>query len=259
MIRFFAEKADISNNSVQLSTEDISHMRSLRLRPSELFVVCDGEGTDYICKLGDKGDGSVAEIIDTCKSPGEPSVKCIVYLAFAKGDRLDYAVQKSVELGAHEVVLFISARCVSKPSDMQKKITRLQKIALETAKQSDRGRVPLISSAESFDKAISRAAQSDLPLFFYELENESSLKSVLHKTGKTGDGSLSYEHTDVERTVPCPTISIMTGPEGGFEPYEAQKAKGAGMMTASLGSRILRCETAPIAALAAIMFFYDEI
>ena len=262
MIRFFASEADISNNTIRLSDEDISHIRSLRLRPTELFVVCDGEGTDYNCKLGEKNDASVAEIIETRESVGEPSVKCTVYLALAKGDRLDYAVQKSIELGAYEIVLFPSARCISKPSDMQKKIKRLQKIALETAKQADRGRVPMISYVDSFDKAITNAAKADIPLFFYEQEKKTGLKSILCRGAHcasappapfANEGGASAEAGVVA------TISIVTGPEGGFEPNEAQKAKDKGLITASLGSRILRCETAPIAALGAIMFHLGEI
>ena len=244
MTRFFIDPSKIGHKTIYLNNEDITHIRSLRLRPSEFFIVCDGNGLDYICKLSENKKNAVAEIIDKRVSVGEPVVKCSVYIAYAKGDRLDYAVQKSVELGAYEIILYPSARCISKPVDTYKKAARMQRIALETAKQCDRGRVPQVFSVNTYDEAITLAGQADLPLFFYEFEDELSLKTVL-------------EHRANESESPN-SISIVIGPEGGFEPHEAEYAKGKGLIVTSLGSRILRCETAPVAALAAIMFFFGE-
>ena len=243
MIRFFADKSEISSEKITLNIQDTAHIRSLRLRPDEFFIVCDGEETDYICKLADsedaqlkaKGKCAVAEIVETRPSVGEPTIKCSVFIAYAKGDRLDYAVQKSVELGAHEINIFPSKRCVSTPGDKgDKKIARLQKIALETAKQCGRGIVPSVLPSESFKAAVELAAKSNMPLLPYESEEELSLKQAL------GQSDMS--------------ISIMTGPEGGFTLQEVEYAKSNGMRIVTLGPRILRCETAPIAALSAIMY-----
>ena len=121
MIRFFAGPKDIYADTIRLSDEDSAHVRSLRLRPDELFVVCDGQGLDYVCKLGVQDDVTVARIVRRQQSLGEPSVVCRMFIAYAKGDRLDYAVQKSVELGAFEVILFESERCVAVPRDIPKK------------------------------------------------------------------------------------------------------------------------------------------
>ena len=236
MTRFFAAPHDISGGTIRLTAEDAAHIRSLRLRPEDEFIVCDEEGSDYICRLGKRGDSSTAEILETRPSRGEASVICDAYIALAKGDRLDYAVQKSVELGARNVILFPSERCVAIPGDMVKKTARLQRIALETAKQCGRGRVPEVTAASGFAAAVGQAACAELPLFFYECEEEAHLKQILDES-------------------PLPqTISILTGPEGGFELFEAELAKSAGMRAVTLGPRILRCETAPAAALAAIMY-----
>ena len=252
MIRFFATPADIGDDSISLRPEDTAHIRSVRLRPCEQFTVCDGEGFDYICKLGDKSGAAQAQIIEKRPSCGEPYVRCDVYIALAKGDRLDYAVQKSVELGAYEIILFPSARCISAPTDISKKTTRLQRIALETAKQCGRGRIPHILASESIKDAVAQAAHADLPLFFYEEERTLSLKTALEEAA----ANAAPEKTDKHATIN--SVSIVTGPEGGFEPFEAELAQNAGMLSVSLGSRILRCETAPIAALSAIMFFLGE-
>ena len=248
MWRFFADPSDIDENTIKLNSENSAHLRSLRLRPSEHFIVCDGNGTDYVCKLGEKAESSVATIIEKCLSQGESSVKCTVYIAHTKGERSDYAVHKSVELGAHEIVFFPSARCVAIPKNVEKKTARLQKISLEAAKLCNRGRVPKIKVCDSFKDAISDAKQADIPLLFYELENKLSLKEALEKA------SLDLS----AKSKPLKTISIFIGPEGGFEPHEVDMAQNAGMITASLGVRILRNETAPVAALAAIMFFIGE-
>jgi len=160
-------------------------------------------------------------------------------------------VQKSVELGAFEIVLFPSERCVSVPGDISKKTARLRRISLETAKQCGRGRVPEVTAAGSFGSAVLKAAAADLPLFFYECEENRRLKGVLD--AKQGNGPF-ISRCDTIDPFPCFTVSIVTGPEGGFEPCEAEYAQSAGMLNVSLGPRILRCETAPVAALAAIMF-----
>ena len=218
-----------------MSPEDMEHVKVLRLRPNELFVVCDGTGFDYVCRLEDPSS-NVAVITDTLPSLGEPSVSCSVYIAYAKGDKMEYAVQKSVELGAREIVLYPSARSISIPKDLEKRTARLQRIALEAAKQSGRGLVPAVTVADSFNKAIEDAANSAIPLFLYENEKKTDLRQAL------------------EMRIDALSVSIVAGPEGGFEASEADFARSLGMISVSLGPRILRCETAPIAALAAVMY-----
>jgi len=269
MVRFFVLPSDISDGIIALSAEDAVHVRSLRLRPDELFTVCDGQGFDYSCRLGARGDGLTAEVIEVCPSRGEPSVACSVYIAFAKGDRLDYAVQKSVELGVHDIVLYPSERCVSLPGDTEKKRARFQRIALETAKQCDRGHVPTVSIMGSFKEAVRKAALCDakpvidgrgvlssgLSLFFYEQEEKLHLKHALeqHCAMQVSEGAADVRHNSLD------AISIFTGPEGGFEAHEVEFARSAGLVVVSLGPRILRCETAPVVALAAVMFFTDNL
>ncbi len=243
MSRFFVAASNISGGIAFIDGKEAEHMRVLRIRQGESFTVCDGNGNDHICKISDEKDGAFcAEILKTVPSSGEPSVKCSVYAAFSKGDKMDTVVQKCVELGAFEIVVFPSYRCVSKPDGAAviKKTARWQKIAAEAAKQSGRGIIPQVVSLPDFKSAVKRAAEADLPLFCYEEEDTLSLKSA------------AESKTDIK------TISIITGPEGGFEPDEAEAAKEAGLLSVSLGPRILRCETAPFAALAAIMYATDN-
>jgi len=248
MIRFFADLQDIDSfaGCIRLSREDADHIHSLRLRPDEHFIVCNGHGIDYTCKLGQREDVTVAKIVGQNRSRGEPTVKCSVYIAYQKGDRLDYAVQKAVELGVYEIILFESKRCVAVPGDVQKKTARLQRIALETAKLSGRGRIPSVTSGGMFKEIIKNAANhSSLLLFFYENESDLHIKGILDQHFQPGN-----DFTDEKQN----SVSVVTGPEGGFEPHEAEMARAEGFNIVSLGPRILRSETAPAAALAAIMY-----
>ena len=245
MVRFFTAQHDISAHSIVLSAEDSDHIRSLRLRPDELFTVCDGEGNDYICRLGKLDADTTAEIVRREKSSGEPSIECRVFLAYSKGDRLDYAVQKSVELGAFEIVLFESGRCISVPRDIPKKTARLQRIALETAKQCGRGIIPVVSSGGKLDNVVAAAKHSALPIFCYEAEDNLSLKEVLERFFPA---SRKPNEDEIK------SVSIFTGPEGGFEQAEVELARANSFHIVSLGSRILRSESAPVVALSAFMY-----
>jgi len=247
MIRFFAATQDIdaSAGSIKLSAEDREHIRVLRLRPDEQFIVCDGDGIDYTCKLGQHNDNATAEIITHNKSRGEPTVRCSVYIAFQKGDRLDYAVQKSVELGVYEIILFESERCIAVPRDLPKKTARLQRIAFETAKLSGRGRIPSVTCGGKFKDIVITAGRLMLPLFFYESEDNLHIKDVLERHFASPTAIEGFEQG---------SVSVITGPEGGFEPHETELARTECFNIVSLGPRILRSETAPAAALAAIMY-----
>ena len=239
MHRFFACRTDINESDILLSAENIKHIRAVRLRPSERFIICDGQKTDYICVLGDSSE-STAKIIEKKATSGEPEIFCEVYIAYAKGERLDFAVQKSVELGASEIILFPSERCIAVPTDATKKLARMQRISLEAAKQCGRGIIPAVISAETFPAAIGRAAKAELPILCYEDEKKLRLKAELES-----------------RADKPKTCSIVTGPEGGFTPDEAEFARLNGMVSVSLGPRILRSETAPIFALGAVVFWYE--
>ncbi len=243
MARFFVSASNIFGGVAYLSGRDAEHIRVLRIRRGETFTVCDGAGTDYTCRLTkNDGEGVEAEILGKSPSSGEPSVDCTVYAAFSKGDRPDFTVQKCVEMGASGIVFFPSARCVAKHDGVSliKKLNRWQKIAEEAAKQCGRGKVPEIKAAPGFDSAVKSAAAADVPLFLYELEQSLSLKAALEE--KPG----------------FKTVSIVTGPEGGFEPEEASAAVDAGMRSVTVGKRILRCETAPMCALAGVLFFTGD-
>ena len=239
MARFFVAASNIFGGIAYLNGEDLDHIKALRIRDGEMFTVCDGEGTDYSCVLSKVDRDSVeVQILEKMPSKGEPSTHCTVYIAYAKGDKTEHVVQKAVELGASEIVLFPSKRCVSRPEGaaLIKKTARYAKIAEEAAKQSGRGKIPAVITAPTYKAAIEMAVKADVPLFCYEDERELSLKTCIESAGE------------------IKTVSVVTGPEGGFDPEEAALACEMGMKCVTMGPRILRCETAPLCALTAVMY-----
>ncbi len=242
MARFFVFGSNVpKGGTVLLTGSDAEHARVLRLRVGDQIVISDGAGTDQWCTIrGFTPGGSVeAEVEQTVPNTAEPSVRVTVLAGLPKqGERSDYVVQKCVESGAAEVIFFLCHRCVAIPGPqaMDKRLIRWRRIAEEAAKQSGRGIIPEISAAEDFAGALDAAVKTELPLFLYETGQRTPLRDTLRAAGQFR------------------SAAIVTGPEGGFEPFEAELARRLGLHVCSMGPRILRCETAPVTALTALMY-----
>ena len=214
----------------------------VRRKNGEEVLVCDGAGRECLCCVSEVSPGQISLVVKHQQaSQTEARVRASVYMAYAKGDKLEHVIQKATELGAYEIVAFPSARCVSRPDEksLKKKVERWQKIAASAAEQSGRGRIPQVVTVGSFPEALARAAQADKAILFYENERATTLRMALE------DGNFE-------------TISLLTGPEGGLEEKEVAMAQEAGLQVCTLGSRILRCETAPLCALSAVMYATGE-
>lgn len=240
MPRFFIEHVDIDSKSLVITGRDAEHIKVLRMRPGEALTVCNGKGIDMHCTLtGSDGKTAYADVVEVVPSKSEASVKVRIYAGLAKGDRVDYVTQKCTEMGAEEIVFFNCDRCVVRldpKKGADKKVERWQRIAEEAAKQSGRGIIPQVRAVGSFAEALDIAIKTDLPLFMYETGERVELKDAIESAGKIS------------------SAAIITGPEGGFEKYEADMAAAVGIKLCAMGPRILRCETAPVAALTALMY-----
>lgn len=237
MPRFFMAGTNIMGGMAIMTGRDAEHVRVLRLRPGEDMIICDGKGTDYKCRLVKADKEQVeAQVIEVVPCPAEPTVQVTVLCGLPKGDRTDYIIQKCVEAGASEIMFFQSDRCVAKPDKPEKKLERWQRIAEEAAKQSGRGIIPQVSWVGEYADALNVANQKELGLFMYETGEREALNAVLEA------------NSDVK------TAAIVTGPEGGFAPFEADLARIVGLHICSMGERILRCETAPVVAVSALMY-----
>lgn len=242
MTRFFVTEQELQSDFLVLTGKNAEHAKVLRLKNGENVLICDGNGNECVCVVSDVSPGQISLVVQKRQhSQSEPSVRVSVYMAFPKGDKLEYVIQKATELGAYEIVAFPSIRCVSRPDEksLRKKQERWQKIAESAAEQSGRGLVPEVVIVDSYTQALKRAGESDLSILFYENEKATTLKMAIEEN-------------------PFQTVSLMTGPEGGLELREVEMAKDAGFRICTLGSRILRCETAPLCALSAVMYATGE-
>ena len=237
MVRFFVSPEEMVAQSITLTGENAQHAKVLRLKAGEQVLLCDGQGIEALCIVEEMDARQLTVAVQSRReSTTEASVRVSVYMAFPKADKLEHVIQKATELGAYEIVAFPSARCISKPDEksLAKKVERWQKIAASAAEQSGRGRIPQVLTLPSYKAALERAACADKALLFYENERATTLKMAL-----------AGEYT---------TVSLLTGPEGGLEEVEVRQALDAGLSVCTLGSRILRCETAPLCALSAVMY-----
>lgn len=242
MTRFFVEPADFRPDIIALTGENAKHAKVLRLKNGEQVLVCDGQGREALCSVSAVSEGIVALSVQEIRdAETEAAVRVSVYMAFPKADKLEHVIQKATELGAYEIVAFPSGRCISRPDEksLAKKVERWQKIAASAAEQSGRGRIPQVLTLSSYKAALERASQADQALLFYENERATTLRMALQ--------SKSYQ-----------TVSLLTGPEGGLEEAEVKQALDAGFSVCTLGRRILRCETAPLCALSAVMYDAGE-
>jgi len=242
MTRFFVSPEQMQSQFLVLTGENAAHAKVLRLKAGEQVLVCDGAGNECECTISDVSPNQISLVVNSRReSSSEAMVKASVYMAFSKGDKLEHVIQKATELGAYEIVAFPSKRCVSRPDDksLAKKLERWQKIAASAAEQSGRGRIPQVVVVSSYKDALVRASNADKAILFYENEQATTLKMAL-----------SDSHYS--------SISLLTGPEGGLEPEEVEQAKSYGLSVCTLGKRILRCETAPLCALSAVMYDSGE-
>lgn len=240
MVRFFVTPGELEGSSLTLTGENAQHAKVLRLKEGEQALLCDGQGREALCTITAVNPWELS-VDEQRASTTEAAVKVSVYLAFPKADKLEHVIQKATELGAYEIVAFPSARCVSRPDEksLKKKLERWQKIAASAAEQSGRGRIPEVRVLPSYAAALSEAANCDKALLFYEHEEALTLKMALSSS-------------------PYHTVSLLTGPEGGLEEKEVEQARAAGLQVCTLGRRILRCETAPLCALSAVMYDAGE-
>lgn len=235
MPRFFIEHGD--PDEIVITGEDAHHIgRSLRMRTGELLTVC-AEGIDYECEITRITEGQVfLHPLHAAPCASEPTVSVTLYQAVPKQDKLAEIVQKSVELGVAQIVPVLTSRCVARPSkqDFEKKRERLRKIALSAAKQSGRGVIPEIAPLHTWGEALASMQAQELSVMLYEEQ-----------------GGVRFGDVPLEGKT---RIGLFIGSEGGISEEEAAQAVGTGVHRVWLGRRILRCETAPTAALSILMY-----
>ena len=242
MPKFFVEQP--IEDVVTLSGETAAHIaKSLRMKAGEEVVLCDGKGYDYGCII-EKITKEEVRLKCAFKTPSESeaSVWVELYQGVPKGDKLAEVVRKCTELGVSAFHPVMMHRSVAKSDakTAQKKALRLRIIAREAASQSRRGIIPQVYETEDYESALQKN-RCERTVLFYENGGE-KLNTVLGHFAQEGVKS----------------VARIIGPEGGFEESEVDFARSLGAEVATLGKRILRTETAPVAASAAVFYELDK-
>ena len=246
MYRFYVSSEQISGESIQITGPDVNHICNvLRMRQGEQITLCDGDGTDYICRITEcRKDVVETEILSKQPAVTELPARIVLFQGLPKKDKMELIVQKAVELGVTEIVPVMMHRTVVKLEDEKKeakKVERWQSIAEAAAKQSMRGIIPKVSGVISFRDAVERAGKMDAAILPCE-----------HASGMEGSRAL------VRSMKGKSSIAVFIGPEGGFEDSEVELAEKSGIQPMTLGSRILRTETAGLTILSILMFELEE-
>ena len=236
MAAWFFTDEEINTSKYMITGENAKHIRVLRMKNREELTLVTPNGIQHDCAVADVNQNGVeVDVKESYPCRNEPDVFVTLYQALPKGDKMDYIVQKCVELGVGRIVPVMTARCVSRPDEksLKKKTARWRKIAAQAAMQSRRGIIPEVGECVSLKQAAMLTRENDKTVFFYELGGE-SVKDILAEKPKT--------------------VGMFIGSEGGFEEAEAELVLSNGGVAATLGKRILRAETAPLAALSIIMY-----
>lgn len=239
MFNFFCSDENKQNSRYIINGADYNHIKNvLRMQVGDTCLVSCGGQSD-LCQIDSFFEDAVClEIIEENYNDTELPVKIYLFQGLAKGDKMEYIIQKTVELGAYAIVPVEMKHCVVKLDDKKAKSkqTRWQSISESAAKQSKRNIIPEIMDVCTFDKALEFAKTLDLILVPYE--NKDGMKA-------TADALKNLKNVK--------SVGIFIGPEGGFENGEIEKALEAGAKVISLGKRILRTETAAVTAVSMCM------
>lgn len=237
MHRFFAQRK--AGGLLYLAKEDIKHFKDvLRIKDDEeVEVYIDGSGYIAILNSYTKGELSL-KIISEIKEQYEPNIKITLFQSLVKSDKMDFIIQKAIEMGVYSIVPIETKRSIVKKKDIKdKKLERYKNIAKAAAMQSKREFIPSVADAIKLDEAKEILDSFDLVLIAYEDELEHSIKDFEIKDKKN--------------------IAVIVGPEGGFDISEVDELKRCGYKSISMGKRILRAETAPIALLTMLYYEYN--
>lgn len=238
MAKFFIEKNQINGENIYINGENANHILNvLRYKIGDKIEISACDGFDYICEINNIENLNItAKIIDCFGNDSEPKTLITLYQGIPKGEKMEFLIQKCVEIGIFEIIPVNTERTIVKLSGKEeKKLNRWNKISESAAKQSRRGIIPEIKNIISFKDAIEISKQNDINFIPYEKENQKSIKDFI----KNFNGK---------------KIGIFIGPEGGFTENEIDLAIKNNIYPISLGKRILRTETAGMVTTAILLY-----
>lgn len=244
MQHFFVTPDQVTGKNIRIEGMDVNHIRNvLRMREGDELLVSDGNNHKYRCRIEECAQAVITARIEKEESVDtELSSEIYLFQGLPKSDKMELIIQKAVELGVCGIVPVMTRRCVVKldAEKSARKIERWREIAKSAAKQSGRGIVPRVEDVLTYPESLKRAGMLDVILIPYELsEGMKETKAI------------------IEAIRPGQSVGIFIGPEGGFEKEEVFQAVHAGAREITLGRRILRTETAGLAALSILMYHLE--
>ena len=249
MYHFFVEPSqiDVEGRRVVITGGDVNHIVNvLRMKQGEELAVSNGvDGKEYRCEVQTLEKEQVVCVLRFIKEDGvELPARVRLFQALPKADKMEFIIQKAVELGVSEIIPVASGRCVVKLDDKKEKSKRARwnTIAEAAAKQSRRAVIPKVGPVVRFAEAVKMAAAADVKMIPYELASD---------MGRTREL--------IAQICPGEEVAVMIGPEGGFEEAEIEQAEAAGIVPITLGRRILRTETAGMTVMAWLMYHLEMI
>jgi 16S rRNA (uracil1498-N3)-methyltransferase len=241
---FFIEKPATDGATALISGSDARHITTvLRLKPGDKIGLFDGKGFEYQARIEAVSSRSVKVVVlNSFPSTAESPVEIIVAQAFLKERKMDGLVRQLTELGITQWIPFFAQRSVPRPDqkNLSARSKRWQKIAKEALKQCKRGRVLEIGETASFEAMLAQSRTCDLKIVFWE-EESTPLTALLPQPEQK-----------------IKTIFVILGPEGGFTVQEIETARERGFITAALGPRIMKAETATVAACVLLQYLYGD-
>ncbi len=245
MSRIFVSPEEIAGGRVSIAGSSYHYLINvLRKSAGDVVTLLDGQGGVFEAVIESAGSGrAVLRLLKELPAEGSPPVKVTLLQGVPKGDKMDLVIQKGTELGLSRLVPLMCSRTQVKLDAEKAKARRArwQKIALQAALQSRRPDVPEVAVPVKFEEALSLVTPGALAIMPWENEKNMPLRRLLVSGCPGGE------------------ILVFIGPEGGFAPQEAERAREAGVMTVSLGPRILRTETAGLAVLAMIFYAWGDL
>lgn len=241
MYNFFVNNEMISENKATITGDDFKHItKVLRMNVGEKIYICNKDnGESFLAQIEEINNENVfCNILEKMES-NESNVNITLYQGIPKSDKMEYIIQKSIELGVNTIIPVNMKYCIAKIKDEEKKNTRWQMIAEAAAKQSKRNIIPKVCFSQNIEDICKNANEYDIILIAYENEDNLNIKNALQV------------NKDIKN------IAIIVGPEGGISEDEVNVLVKNGAKSVSLGKRILRCETAPIVMLSSIMYEYE--
>lgn len=250
MHKFFVACNNINEHEGIITGDDVKHIyKVLRLTEGEKIILNNCEGIEFLGKIKSISKSEViVDIVEKLDINNESRIKIHLFQGLPKGQKMDLIVQKGTELGVYKFIPTIMNRVDVKLKGEFKKLDRLNRIALEAAKQSKRSIIPKVSEVIDFNEALDVIKDMDLVVVPYENAENFGIKSLMKK--------LHEEKADIDSIV---NVAIVIGPEGGFEEEEIQKLKDNNGYIVTLGSRILRTETAGFTATALLQYELSDL